>query len=149
MQNTTAENDKLADSDMDDALDDMVIDERADLDVNLNILDTSSASDDTEIVDDMNADVNVEDQDIGSSQEILCSQMVRVDPYAKKPDSDIVKDAQVTPVDDPDNLYSPGLVICLAANVPLLNTTTLIVCIQYLLGNEYKCMGIYIYTLMQ
>ena len=28
--------------------------------------------------------------------------MVCVDPYAKKPDSDIVKDAQVTPVNDPD-----------------------------------------------
>ena len=61
MQDTTAESDKLADSDMDDALDDLVIDERADLDVNLNILDTGSASDDTEIVDDMNVDVNVED----------------------------------------------------------------------------------------
>ena len=67
-QNTTDESDKLANSDMDDALDDLVIDEREDLDVNLNILDTSSASDDTEIADDMNVDINVEDQDIGSSQ---------------------------------------------------------------------------------
>ena len=28
--------------------------------------------------------------------------MVCVDPYAKKPDSDMVKDTQFTPVDDPD-----------------------------------------------
>ena len=102
MQNATGESGNLADLDTDDGFDNLVIDERADIDINLNILDTGFESDDTEIVDDVNVNSNVEDDNIESSQEIPCSQMVHQDPYAKKHDSDIVKDVQVNPVDDPD-----------------------------------------------
>ena len=102
MQNATGESGNLADLDTDDGFDNLVIDERADIDVNLNILDTGFESDDTEIVDDVNVNSNVEDDNIESLQEIPCLQMVHQDPYAKKHDSDIVKDAQVNPVDDPD-----------------------------------------------
>ena len=101
-QNATGESCKLADLDRDDGFDNLVIDERADIDVNLNILDTGFESDDTEIADDVNVNSSVEDENIESSQEIPCSQMVCQDPYAKKHDSAIVKDAQVNPVDDPD-----------------------------------------------
>ena len=51
MQNATGESGNLADLDTDDGFDNLVIDERADIDVNLNILDTGFESDDTEIVD--------------------------------------------------------------------------------------------------
>ena len=102
MQNATGESGNLADLDTDDGFDNLVIDEREDIDVNLNILDTGFESDDTEIVDDVNVNSNVEDNNIESSQEIPCLQMVHQDLFAKKHDSDIVKDAQVNPVDDPD-----------------------------------------------
>ena len=104
MQNATGESDKLADLATGNGLDNLVIDERPDIDidVDLNILDTGVESDDTEIVDDLNVNTNVEDENIESSQEMPCSQMVCEDPYAKKHDSAIVKDAQVNPVNDPD-----------------------------------------------
>ena len=104
MQNATGESDKLADLATDNGLDNLVIDERPDIDidVDLNIFDTGVESDDMEIVDDLNVNANVENENIESLQEIPCSQMVCEDPYPKKHDSTIVKDAQVNPVSDPD-----------------------------------------------